>query len=98
MGTQNERRVKCHLCGEIVKQSNLLRAINPFAEGGDIVGCPICLQCDEGFSPICDEPGCNRVATSGRPTGNPDAPYRLICFEHSKAESVKIEVLAGNSQ
>lgn len=97
MGTVNERRVKCHLCGEIVKQDNLLRAKNPFAEGGEIIGCPKCYQCDEGFSPICDEPGCNKVATSGRPSGNPDAPYRIACFEHGKNQPIKIEVLSGSA-
>lgn len=45
--------LKCHLCGAVAKEQELLRVENPFDIGAAVInGCPNCHQCDEGFERV----------------------------------------------
>lgn len=73
-------RQRCNSCWSIMDQASLLRAANPFNPDDEIVGCPNCKQCDEGFTCICDEEGCDKPITCGWPS---ELGYRRTCYKHA---------------
>lgn len=75
-----EMRVRCDGCNQIVEQDDLLEAAHPFAPNDIIHGCPICRQCEDGFTAVCDEGACEALASCGWPS---EAGYRRTCYEHS---------------
>jgi len=80
-----DRKWRCRVCSAESLEPALLKAPSPFDEDQELIGCPICKQCDEGFDPICDEAGCQDMASRGWPTGsNNDAwgGYRNTCGKH----------------
>lgn len=75
------KRWQCRECGSISLEVELLRAPNPFDETTTILGCPMCKGVYE-FDEICDEPGCEEVATCGFPAGEEKGGYRRTCGKH----------------
>ena len=71
-------RYKCDECGRVTTEDALLSAEHPFDAEDVVYGCPQCksINC---FSRVCDEPGCEDIATGGRPT--PEG-YRQTCWDH----------------
>lgn len=57
----------------------LLRGVNPFAQGEMIYGCPLCKSIDSS-QPACDEPDCWEPATCGTSTLD---GYRHTCGTHA---------------
>ena len=83
--TRDTQRWRCRECRAISLSDELLTAPNPFCDTDEIKGCPACKGCTEGFSPVCDEPGCEAEAGCGWPTlDNVDAwgGYRSTCGKH----------------
>jgi len=70
----------CESCNWIGPASALLVAPNPFDPADTIVGCPVCKSVNE-FRELCDEPGCQRTASSGWPSRE---GYRRTCHVHSR--------------
>jgi hypothetical protein len=71
---------RCKTCNVCTPTESLLRAPSPFNPEDELLACPSCKHCDEGFDEMCDEPGCARTASSGwKPK---DQPYRRTCGEH----------------
>lgn len=88
-----DRRWKCKLCSGVTLEPDLLTAPSPFCDTYQLTGCPGCKQCDEGFELLCDEPGCNRDASCGWPTGNEaDAwgGYRQTCYKHRETSNAQL--------
>jgi len=83
-------RWRCGACDSIVEKADLLKAVNPFQSDLYIYGCPDCKDV-QGFTLICDEPGCTNDATCGFPV--PDG-YRTTCGDHMRAAA---EVIADAS-
>lgn len=77
---ESDKKWKCSDCGEIIINSEILSAKNPFDLEAMIQGCPECTSV-MGFDRVCDEPGCEELATCGFPTKN---GYRHTCGEHSE--------------
>jgi hypothetical protein len=71
----------CENCKWIGPASALLTAPSPFDPSDTIVGCPQCKSVNE-FRELCDEPGCQRTATSGWPSITQG--YRRTCHVHSR--------------
>lgn len=74
-------RWRCRACNARLHTEELLHAPSPFDAADILTGCPRCKRCDDGFSEMCDEPGCDTDASCGWPTD--DGGYRRTCFEHS---------------
>lgn len=68
----------CQSCGWNGDDDELLRAPNPFFLEDTIVGCPNC-KVVENMANACDEPGCDKEATSGFPD---PGGYRRTCGLH----------------
>ena len=84
---RENRLWRCRACRDVTLEPALLTAPSPFCDTYELTACPECKCCDEGFAPICDEPGCNAESGCGWPTGNEaDAwgGYRNTCYKHSK--------------
>ena len=81
---------KCNECDGFFKNSEFLRAPNPFNGDLEILGCCLCGNVD-GFTNICDEEGCNSEATTGRQYAD---VYRRNCHKH-QMEFRKKERLTG---
>lgn len=79
MTTLEKDKHYCMICEVIVRSINILHAVNPFDKTQDIEGCPNCFSIDK-FIPVCDEPGCKLVYSSGTPT---DSGYRCTCYKHA---------------
>lgn len=79
-----EYRWRCSECGEIVADSEFLKSKNPFAPLGidELFGCPKCLSVmgTTEFNGLCDEPGCDLMATCGFPV---EDGYRRTCSFHA---------------
>lgn len=87
---------KCRACGIASLEPELLKAPSPFNSDDELVACPRCLQCSEGFDLLCDEPGCNKHAGCGWPTGDDNdewGGYRDTCAKHMLriAEEITVE-------
>lgn len=81
------KRWRCKACNQVSFESDLLTAPSPFDHTETLTGCPKCKSCDEGFSMLCDEHGCNREVNCGWPTGVLDDPwsgYRHTCSAHAQ--------------
>lgn len=72
-------RIRCNACDHEGELNTLLSAVNPFDVTDTINGCPVCLQCTEGFTALCDEPTCHQAATCGWPSKH---GYRNTCGPH----------------
>ena len=72
---------KCKVCNHVVAQSAMLTAPSPFDPDDQLLACPKCKQCDEGFTELCDEPGCRQEAHCGWPSKE---GYRRTCGDHMK--------------
>ncbi len=81
------KKWKCTECGTVTDEDNLLIEKNPFAKGFIIQGCPTCFSVNS-MTPVCDEYGCEKVATFGYPT---DEGYRNTCGEHMRKYKDKTE-------
>lgn len=70
-------------CDWIGEDTEMLSAPNPFNSAEMLTVCPECKTLDNSVWTACDEPGCNRAATSGisAPTG-----YRNTCYDHMPKE------------
>lgn len=80
-----ERRWRCKECSVANPESKMLTAPSPFDASATLTACPSCKTCDEGFELLCDEPGCDREAGCGWPTGDANdewGGYRNTCFNH----------------
>jgi threonine dehydrogenase-like Zn-dependent dehydrogenase len=76
---------KCNTCGSVVADDSLLFAPSPFNPDNTLIGCPECLECDEGFTMLCDEPGCLKPVSCGWHTGNDSDEFgggRNTCGKH----------------
>lgn len=73
------KRWRCTDCYKIVHEWELLEAPNPFDPEDTIIGCPKCKSV-ESFEEVCDEAGCEAMATCGWPDGN---GYRRTCSRHA---------------
>jgi hypothetical protein len=80
MTTEQEQLWRCRDCGTISLEHELLTAPSPFNPADSLVACPECRQCQEGFDPVCDEPGCEEIAEFGWPDGS--GQYRFTCSQH----------------
>lgn len=81
----DNRRWKCRTCAKITLEPLLLTAPSPFDDSVELIACPKCKQCDDGFDLVCDEPGCDAVVVSGWPTGveaDKWGGYRNTCATH----------------
>lgn len=84
------RRYRCLSCDEETSAENILHGVNPFDPDGKmgdpvLLGCPHCFAAGTGagfFVALCDEPGCDREASTGWPTK--DGGYRHTCFQHGE--------------
>lgn len=70
---------RCNACDHKMDPAALLTAVNPFDPADTIYGCPMCFQCTEGFTKLCDEPRCRDDAETG--WSHPDG-YRTTCCKH----------------
>lgn len=70
---------KCDECGWRGTSEDFKRAPHPFRQGEEIIGCPQC-GCTDEFVNMCDEPGCDREASSGWPSPQ---GYRRTCHNHA---------------
>lgn len=68
----------CKTCNNIVAESGMLRALNPFDPEDELLGCPVCKDVNS-FDPVCDEPSCTRPVDCGTPTLD---GYRQTCHWH----------------
>jgi hypothetical protein len=73
-------RYRCEGCNQIIDYACLLEAPHPFDKNDVIRGCPLCLQCEDGFTAICDADGCESIAGCG---WSSEHGYRRTCFDHS---------------
>lgn len=73
-------KTECRLCGWRGSSERLLRAKSPFDQDDELVGCPECKQCAEGFDALCDIEGCNGFVAGGMPTK--DGDYIFACYKH----------------
>jgi hypothetical protein len=69
---------KCRDCKKVSTGAELLRAPSPFDPEDILAGCPHCKSC-EGFSEMCDQPGCDKDASCGWSSPN---GYRRTCYNH----------------
>ncbi|MBL0320730.1 MAG: hypothetical protein IPP74_15755 [Alphaproteobacteria bacterium] len=74
------KKWKCTECQTITDDDQLLIDNNPFIKGRIIVACPSCYTVNAVVI-VCDEYGCERVATFGYPT---DEGYKNTCGEHMR--------------
>lgn len=75
-------KTECRSCGWRGSSERLLRAKSPFDQDEELVGCPECKQCAEGFDSLCDIEGCNGFVAGGTPTK--DGDYIFACHKHLK--------------
>jgi hypothetical protein len=68
-------RFRCD-CGAVYSESDIPKWPGP--KGARWSYCPSCFE-PEKFDNICDEPGCNSLASCGFPR---DGGYRRTCREH----------------
>jgi len=80
MSDDPHKRWGCNECNSIGSVNTLLIAPNPFKLDETIMGCPNCKSIDS-FWELCDEPGCNKAASSGWPSPQ---GYRRTCWLHSR--------------
>ena len=69
---------KCGECSSIHKESEILRAANPFWPEITVTGRPSCKEINM-FVKVCDEPYCKYEVTCGTSTPN---GYRSVCSKH----------------
>ena len=72
-------KCQCSQCDKHLMTDELLTHPNPFDLDDVIYGCPNCKSID-CFEKICDEDGCEDVASGGHPTSS---GYRITCFVHT---------------
>lgn len=88
MKIENDKLI-CTDCRTISRESEMLKAINPFDKTQKIMGCPNCFAVDQMLF-VCDEPGCNRESTCGTPTPEDSlVSYRTTCSAHAPREKTK---------
>lgn len=68
----------CRSCDWDGTDEQLLRAPSPFDALDTLIGCPACKAVDD-LDELCDEPGCDQVATHGFPV---PGGYRWTCDRH----------------
>lgn len=73
-------RWRCHDCGAITPDAELLHAPSPFDPDDELTACPRCRGVAQ-FDLLCDEPGCDKVGSCGWPT--PHGGYRRTCYQHA---------------
>lgn len=78
-----ERKWKCKGCDAILLDTMFLKAPSPFDPMDELLACPECRQCNEGFDGLCDEPGCIQYAGTGWPDGK--GGYRYTCSNHYRS-------------
>lgn len=78
---------KCLECQTITDDDQLLIDNNPFKTNHIVMGCPHCFSVNSVVI-VCDEYGCEKVATFGYPT---DEGYKNTCGEHMRKYKSKVE-------
>ena len=82
MSQDDKKEWRCKACNTITLEINLLHGVSPFNKNETLTGCPECLSAEE-FEEICDEPGCESVASMGFPTEQKGfGGYRRTCYKH----------------
>jgi hypothetical protein len=71
---------KCNECDAVFDPATFLRAMSPFDSHDELLGCPSCRQCTDGFTRICDADRCRNTVTCGWPSKD---GYRQTCYEHA---------------
>lgn len=74
----------CDDCGEVMLESEVLKALSPFDSGQMLWGCRNCKVVGD-MTELCDEPGCELEAHCGWPS--PDG-YRRTCGAHFKGKRI----------
>lgn len=81
----DQEKWQCDNCEEIFLQSAFLKAASPFDSEALLHGCPVCKNCTDGFTQLCDEPSCKEATSCGFPTGDDNdafGGYRRTCGKH----------------
>ena len=78
-------RLYCRECGWVGESHEALRAPHPFAEEGEIAGCPACREV-ERMGAACDVPSCSMQATSGLMV---EGAYKLLCSYHGTEQMAR---------
>ncbi|MBA1446803.1 MAG: hypothetical protein M3H12_04745 [Chromatiales bacterium] len=86
MARDENKQWRCLECSEIVLETELLTAKNPFDDTDTLVGCPKCRGVG-GFEEICDETKCEEKATCGFPDKKDFGGYRRTCGKHYRQYS-----------
>ena len=81
------KKWKCSECDTVTDEDGILTANNPFVAKDIIQGCPNCFSVNT-MKIVCDEYGCEKLATCGYPT---DEGYRNSCGEHMRKYKDKTE-------
>lgn len=81
------KKWKCSECDTVTDEDNLLIDNNPFIKGHIIIGCPGCFSVNTVVI-VCDEYGCENVATFGYST---DEGYKNTCAQHMRKYKGKSE-------
>jgi len=81
------KKWKCSECQTVTDEDGVLVANNPFIAKHIIQGCPTCFTVNS-LQIVCDEYGCERLATFGYPT---DDGYKNTCGEHMRKYKDKTE-------
>ena len=83
MSLDEKKMWRCPDCGTISLEKDFLKATSPFNENETLLACPVCFAVDGlDFEEMCDEPGCNQVATCGFPSSIEFGGYRRTCGSH----------------
>lgn len=86
------KKWKCKECDTITDDDQILIKNNPFVEKHIIQGCPSCFSVNS-LQIVCDEYGCEKVATFGYST---DDGFINTCGEHIK--KLEAELAAALNQ
>ena len=81
------KKWKCSECQTIIDEDALLVADNPFVKKRIVQGCPSCFTVNS-MVVVCDEYGCEKLATFGYPTSE---GYKNTCGEHMMKYKDKTE-------
>ena len=73
------KRWECEFCHGECLGKDILTAPSPFDPSDTLYACPHCKATD-GFTELCEEPGCEYEATCGTPFGTDD--YKRHCHRH----------------
>ena len=84
MSDMSELRWRCNECNVDLRESQIIAFPDPEDSQNFWSICPNC-RCAEGFTRLCDEPGCAREASCGTPVKD-ERRYVNTCHEHRPQE------------